>query len=130
MIKINEIYPLYVTNNLAELKEFYGAHFGFTDVFFDEEFYLHLLNPDSGHQLGFMLPDHPSQPSILHSVSPNIGTVISFDVSDAKEAWKTAQDAGLDIVLEYTEEAWGQHHFIVRDPQGLLIDIVEHVQES
>lgn len=127
MIEINEAYPLYVTENLAELKQFYAAHFGFTDVFFDEEFYLHLLHPGSGQQIGFMAPHHPSQPAFLHSPTSNIGAIITFDVSDAKDAWQTALSTGLEVVLEYVEESWGQNHFIIRDPQGLLIDIVEHV---
>lgn len=130
MIEINEIYPLFVTANLTELKEFYGKHFGFTAVFFEADFYLHLLHPGSGHQIGFMVPDHPSQPAFLHSATSNIGAIISFDVPDAKAALQTAVDAGLNIVLEYTEEPWGQNHFIIRDPQGLLIDIVEHVQAA
>ncbi len=128
MIEINEIYPLFVTSNLTELNEFYSTHFGFTAVFFDPKFYLHLLHPDSGHQIGFLLPNHASQPAFLHSASPNIGSVISFDVPDAKIAWQQALDSGLNIVLDYVEESWGQNHFIIRDPQGLLIDIVEHVQ--
>lgn len=128
MIEINEIYPLFITNNLTELKEFYSVHFGFTAVFFDAEFYLHLLHPSSGNQLAFMLPNHPSQPAFLHSATSNIGAIVTFDVSDAKIAWQTALDSGLDIVLEYIEEPWGQSHFIIRDPQGLLVDIVEHAQ--
>ena len=128
MIEINELFPLYVTSNLAELKEYYAVHFGFNAVFFDETFYLHLLHPDTGHQIGFLIPDHPSQPAFLHSATSNVGAIISFDVSDAKAAYSTAQESGLNIVLDYTEESWGQRHFIVRDPQGLLIDIVEHFQ--
>ena len=128
MIEINELFPLYVTSNLSELKEYYATHFGFNAVFFDESFYLHLLHPGTGHQIGFLVPDHPSQPAFLHSATSNIGAIVSFDVSDAKAAWRIAQESGLNIVLDYTEESWGQRHFIVRDPQGLLIDIVEHFQ--
>ena len=130
MIAINEIYPLYVTTNLAELKAFYEKHFGFTSAFYDPEFYLHLLHPESGQQIGFMLPDHPSQPTFLHSPTSNIGAIISFGVTDAKKAYQVATESGLTVVLEYVKEAWGQAHFIIRDPQGLLIDIVEHVQQE
>ena len=130
MIEINEAYPLYVTTNLSELKDFYTTHFGFTAVFFEPDFYLHLTHTQSGNQLGFLVPDHPSQPAFLHSATSNVGAIMTFDVSDAKKAYQTAQDSGLTVVLEYIEEEWGQNHFIIRDPQGLLIDIVEHVQKD
>lgn len=130
MITINEVYPLYVTENLAALKAFYETHFGFTAVFYEPDFYLHLTHMESGNQLGFMVPNHPSQPPFLHSKTSNVGAIISFDVSDAKSAYQTTKEKGLTIVLEYTEEQWGQNHFIVRDPQGLLIDIVEHIEQQ
>ena len=130
MITINESYPLYVTNNLTTLKTFYESHFDFTTVFFEADFYLHLIHQQSGNQLGFMMPNHPSQPNFLHSKTSNVGAIITFDVSDAKTAYQFAQESGLYIVMEYTEEQWGQNHFIVRDPEGLLIDIVEHVQQA
>ena len=33
---------------------------------------------------------------------------------------------GLEIAFEYVEEPWGQRHFMVRDPAGLVVDVVEH----
>ena len=40
-------------------------------------------------------------------------------------AFKTAQSAGLNIILELTSEDWGQRHFCVEDPNGVHIDIME-----
>ena len=129
MIEINEIFPLFVVDKLETLKEFYSAHFGFTAVYFEPDFYLHLLHSSSGHQIGFLLPNHPTQPEFLQVATNKGGSVISFDVANAKHAWNIAQDAGLDVVLPYTEEAWGQNHFIIRDPEGNYVDIVEHVEK-
>jgi len=129
MINIETSYPLFVTNNLSELKAYYSKNFGFEAVFFEEDFYCHLLHASSGQQLGFMVPDHPSQPAFLHSATPNIGSIITFEVPSAKDAWQIAKDTGMNIVLDYTEESWGQNHLIVRDPQGLMIDLVENVQQ-
>jgi len=130
MIEINTTYPLLVTDNLAGLKDFYHNEFGFEAAFFDPGFYLHLQHPSSGSQIGFMLPSHPSQPKFLHPASDQKGVVISFDVSNAKQAFEQATARGLNIALAYTEEAWGQNHFIIRDPQGFMIDLVEYVSEQ
>ena len=129
MINIETAYPLFVTNNLSDLKDYYSENFGFEAVFFEPNFYLHLLHSESGQQLGFLMPDHPSQPAFLHSATSNIGSIITFEVPSAKDAWQIAKDTGLNIVLDYTEESWGQNHLLVRDPQGLMIDLVENVQQ-
>ncbi|MEM7292305.1 MAG: VOC family protein [Pseudomonadota bacterium] len=130
MIEISAMFPVLVAGNLDQLKAFYATHFGFEAVFFDPEFYLHLLHPQSGVQLGFLLPEHASQPSFLHARAVADGMVISFEVSDAQAAYNAAQSANLDIAMAFKEEVWGQHHFMVRDPQGFVIDVVQHIEQS
>ena len=130
MIEISAMFPVMVSENLSELRDFYSTHFGFEAVFFDADFYLHLLHPGSGVQLGFLVPEHASQPAFLQSLAPRDGHVITFEVADAQQAYASAQQAALDIAMPYKEEAWGQHHFMVRDPQGFVIDVVQHVTEG
>ena len=128
MIQISAMFPVFVAENLPDLQTYYQRQFDFETVFFESGFYLHLLHPESGVQLGFLVPEHASQPSFLHALATHEGMVVSFEVSDARAAFTTAQRENLDIAMDYKEEAWGQRHFILRDPQGLLIDIVEHTQ--
>lgn len=130
MIEISAMFPVFVAEKLPDLQTYYQAHFGFETVFYEPGFYLHLLNPGSGVQLGFLVPDHASQPPFLRALATHEGMVVSFEVSDARAAFTSAQQENLDIAMDYKEEAWGQRHFIVRDPQGLLIDIVEHTQQD
>ena len=125
MIKITQSYPLFVTDKLETLKQFYEDQFGFTSVFFEQDFYLHLVHTESQNQLGFLVPNHPSQPSFLHAASDNIGNILTLEVDNAQEAFETAKKNKLELMLEYTKETWGQKHFIIKDPAGLLIDIVE-----
>ena len=51
-----------------------------------------------------------------------------MEVSDAKSAYELANQAGLDVVFEYRVEEFGTAHFMLRDPVGLVIDIVEHLE--
>ncbi len=126
MIKFDHLFPVYVADNLEALKTFYGDVFGFDAVFFEPEFYLHLQHPDNGAQLGFLLPDLAGQPGFLHAKAQPAGQVITFEVSSAKSALAAAREDGLEIYFPYTEEPWGQNHFMVRDPAGLVLDIVEN----
>lgn len=128
MIKPSAMFPVLVTENLEAQEAFYSATFGFEAVFHDPNFYLHLLHPESGVQLGFLLPGLDSQPGFLHNTAGQDGMVISLEVDDAKSALHTAEELGLDFAMEYKQEVWGQNHFMVRDPGGFVVDIVEHVK--
>lgn len=130
MISINAMFPVLVTPELEALKGFYGEHFGMQSVFFDPSFYLHLLHPASKGQLGFLVPDHPSQPEYLQDSMRPIGHVISFEVDDANAAFDYARTAQLDRVMDLREEPWGQRHFIVRDPAGFHVDVVQHLDNT
>lgn len=126
MIELSAMFPVFIAENLDALKDFYQQYFGFQAEFFDSSFYLHLLHQDSGSQLAFMVPNHPSQPDFLQAVSSTENMVISFDVKDAKAAYASAVDAKLDIVFDYKVEEFGLSHFMVRDPAGFIVDVVEH----
>jgi len=124
------MFPVFVVNDLAKMKSFYETRFGFISEFFQEDFYLHLLQPESKVQLAFMVPEHPSQPGFLQSSASAEGMVISLEVDAAKTAYEQARQAGMDIVFEYREEEFGVAHFMVKDPAGLVIDVVEHLQQA
>lgn len=126
MIKPIAMFPVLVAENLGKLKEFYETQFGFRTDFYQEDFYLHLQQPDSGIQLAFMVPNHPSQPDFLRSSASCSGMVISLEVAAAKPAFDEATKAGLDIFFTLKTEEFGLTHFMVRDPAGFAIDIVEH----
>ena len=87
---------------------------------------LHLHHEGSGAQLGFMLPDHPTQPPFLHPRAVAEGSVITVEVADVDAALAEAGRMGLEIAMGFREEPWGQRHFMVRDPAGLVVDVVAH----
>ncbi|WP_196161333.1 VOC family protein [Reinekea sp. G2M2-21] len=127
MIEIDAMFPVMVTANLEAVKAFYESVFGFNAVFFDASFYLHLVSPSSGVQLGFLVPEHASQPEFLQSLMSSNGYVLSLEVKDAALAYAEAQRMNLTIVMELKEEVWGQLHFILEDPVGVRIDVVQHL---
>lgn len=128
MIDVQGMFPVMVVPNLEDIKQFYTSVFGFNVAFFDPDFYLHLATPSTGVELGFLSPGHASQPQFLHSIMSTDGYVISFEVADAAKAYAEARSMGLAVVVELKEEVWGQTHFMVKDPAGLTIDVVEHVE--
>jgi len=127
MIDIQAMFPVMVTSNLETVKHFYETVFGFSAVFYEQNFYLHLVSSSTGSQLGFLMPNHVTQPEFLHPVmSPN-GFVISLEVKDATIAYSEAQKMNLNFAMELKNEEWGQLHFMVVDPAGFRVDVVQHV---
>ena len=119
------IYPLIITKNLKEAAQFHIDVFGFSAVF-EQDWYIQLLHAQSGAELAFMAPNVDNQPQFLHPEFNGKGIVISFEVDDAHAEYnRVTKLKNVECLLPYTEEAWGQKHFIVRDPAGAYIDIVE-----
>ena len=130
MIEPDAMFPVLVTDNLDPLKEFYLSNFGFQAVFYDPDFYLHLMHPKTGIQLGFLIQDHAEQPAFLLPTAGKEGMVITFEVSSIENALSEAERLGLELAMELKAESWGQTHFMVRDPAGFVIDIVEQATQD
>ena len=128
MIEIDAMFPVMVTRNLEAVKAFYESVFGFNAVFYDIDFYLHLVSHNSGIQLGFLMPEHTSQPDFLRELMSPDGYVISLEVNDVAHAYDEAQKMDLTIAMELKEEDWGQVHFMLQDPAGFRIDVVQHIE--
>ena len=130
MIEIEAMFPVMVTGNLDTVKQFYETVFGFNSVFYDPNFYLHLVSPSTGAQLGFLLPNHASQPEFLHPIMTSDGFVISLEVKDATMAYSEAQRMNLSFAMDLKQEEWGQIHFMVQDPAGFRVDVVQHLEAT
>ena len=123
---MKKVYPLLITDKLKECANFYVAHFGFSKVF-EQDWYVHLVHEKSGAELGFLAPNTPNQPKELHVTFSGKGMVYGFEVQNAKKEYERLRGK-VDIVLELKDEEWGQRHFIVRDPAGVYVDVVQQLE--
>ena len=130
MIEIDAMFPVMVAENLEAMKQFYETVFGFKAVFYDANFYLHIISPNNSIQLGFLLPNLVSQPEFLHPVMSAEGFVISLEVKNAAIAYSEAQKMNLNFVMNLKQEEWGQIHFMIQDPAGFSVDIVQHLEPT
>ena len=125
MITANYAFPVFTVNDLGTATDFYHRHFDFTPVF-DNGWYVQLVST-TGIQLAFLLSEHHSQPAIFKPRYNGEGVIFSLDVADVDQAWEYARNNDLDIVLELKSENWGQRHFSIQDPNGILVDIYQPV---
>ncbi|MGK0189483.1 MAG: putative glyoxalase superfamily protein PhnB [Verrucomicrobiales bacterium] len=58
------------------------------------------------------------------------GSLFSLEVDDAAAAYEDAIKLGLEIALELRSEEWAPQHFMLRDPHGLTVDIVQSTEPA
>lgn len=121
-------FPVLTTDQLAKCRNFYTRHFGF-NVVFEADWYVQLMS-ENGIQLGFLSPNHPSQPDFLQSAYSGNGIVYSFEVGDVDQEYEKLESSGVQIIFHLRTEEWGQRHFMIKDPGGMVIDVVQLVEAT
>jgi len=116
-----------ITNKLGETKKFYTEILDF-GVSFENEFYLLLHTPDESAEISFLLPNHPSQEPLFQSAFEGKGTYLTIEVDDVDELYKEMKRKNAPIAIEIRDEAWGDRHFAIVDPNGIGIDIVTYTK--
>lgn len=128
MIEAKSSFPVFTVKDLEIAKTFYTDNFGF-EIVFSGDWYIHLISP-SGVQIGFLLPNQPSQPKIFQGQYSGDGVIFSLEVEDADAAFMVAKSKALNIVLDIRSEDWGQRHFVIQDPNGVYLDIVQSFEPT
>lgn len=118
-----------ITQKIAATKEFYTTVLGF-GVTFENEFYLLLHTPDRSAEISFLLPHHPSQQPLFQQPFQGQGMYLTIEVEDVDQLYTDIQSAGIPIKIEIRDEAWGDRHFAIEDPNGIGIDIVHYQQPA
>jgi len=122
---INKLHPLTITEKIGETAEFYKTNFDFEEVF-TSDWYIQLAHKN-GAEIAVMAPKLPNQPDFLREAYAGKGVVFTFETEDATSAYETLKQKGLDFKLELRDEEWGQRHFILEDPSGVYVDIVQYL---
>ena len=116
-----------VTEKVRESKDFYVRLFGCEVLYEGEGDWVALLLL-GGCELGFMKPGLPSQAPIFRPVFQGQGLWIAIDVDDAQSEYERIQALGVPIELHMRDEPWGDRHFVVVDPNGIGVDVVQRLR--
>jgi catechol 2,3-dioxygenase-like lactoylglutathione lyase family enzyme len=122
-MKVNSFYPVICTERLAESRDFYTKFFGF-ELTFEADWYVSLRRGQ--HELALLDHTHPTLPAAYRR--PVEGLLLNFEVGDVDAEWeRLVLNEGLPAELEIRSEDFGQRHFIVADPNGVLIDVITEI---
>ncbi|WP_341705059.1 VOC family protein [Ferrovibrio sp.] len=127
-MKLTSYYPVICTDRLPATVAFWRQHFGFVPAF-ESDWYVHLSSAAApGVHLAVLDHSHPTIPEGYRR--PVQGLLLNFEVEDVDAEYAKAQAAGLDIRLSLRDEAFGQRHFILADPAGVLVDVIKPIPPS
>jgi|SRR5690606_8362818 len=127
-MKITSYYPVIMTDDVAATADFWQSNFRFASRFLSD-WYVHLQSDeDEGVNLAILDGNHETIPAGARGKAS--GLILNFEVEDVDAEYARLKEAGLPILLELRDEAFGQRHFITADPNGILIDVITPIPPS
>ncbi|MEV4014645.1 VOC family protein [Nonomuraea angiospora] len=128
-MELTSFYPVICTTRLQESHDFYTGLLGF-ETTFEADWYVSLRRPGTPpYELALLDHSHPTLPEAYRA--PARGLLLNFEVADVDAEWeRLVVGAGLTAELALRSEDFGQRHFIVADPNGVLIDVITPIAPS
>ncbi|MEV0251391.1 VOC family protein [Nocardia sp. NPDC050712] len=126
-MELSSFYPVLGTGKIAEARDFYTEWLGF-EILFEADWYISLRRQQGGKSYELALLDytHPTVPAAYRK--PVQGLLLNFEVDDVDAEWeRMVVRGGLKAELEIRSEGFGQRHFIVADPSGVLLDMITEI---
>lgn len=124
----SSFYPVVTTDDVAASAAFFLDHFGFRSLF-DSDWYVHLQSEaNPGFNFAVLDKSHATIPAGHRDRTG--GVLLNFEVEDVDAEYARLKAAGANIVLDIRDEDFGQRHFIVTDPTGIMVDIIKPIPPS
>lgn len=115
-VKVVEVIADLHVDDVDASRKFYADYLGLSTEEFNLGWVARFTSPETGAHVQVVTRDAaaPEDP------------VVSIKVEDVDAAYDDARQRGYEIVHPLTDEAWGVRRFFVRDPDGNVLNIVQH----
>lgn len=123
---LHRLYPVIECDDVAEAADFWVDHFGFERTFADESYVSLRRTGPPDVELAFLRYDHPTIPEGHRE--PARGVLLNLEVEDVDAQWRRiVVDGGIAPLLSLRSEEFGQRHFIVGAPGGVMVDVITEI---
>jgi len=120
---VTRLLPNICTDRMEETRDFYVSLLGFVVGTVHPGWYIQLVSPtDSRIQIGIVRRDAEFTPEAFQRSAQ--GVIISVQVDDVDAVHAAAMQRGLQIAQALRTEDFGMRHFMVADPNGLLVNVL------
>ena len=128
-MKLTSFYPVILTDNLATSRDFYTHHFDF-ELTFAVDWYVSLRREGTPpYELALLQYDHETIPQAMRKSVQ--GVILNFEVEEVDAEYeRLVTNGGLEALLPIRSEEFGQRHFIISDPNGVMIDVITPIEPS
>jgi catechol 2,3-dioxygenase-like lactoylglutathione lyase family enzyme len=114
-VTIRRAVPNIRTDRPAETRDFFVELFGFEEAM------------DLGWVMTLASPENPSVQISIVSGEDMSAPGISVGVDDVDAVHAKAIELGLEVAYPLRDEEWGVRRFMVREPNGTVINVVSHL---
>ncbi|MEU3763926.1 VOC family protein [Amycolatopsis keratiniphila] len=114
-------------DDVAASSRFFAEHFGFAEQMAAEGF-VSLGHETAKVTIVLLQAGIEVLPENLRQQRAS-GVIVAFTVENLEAEEKRLRDEGVEITLPLREEPWGERLFMVTDPNGVPVELVEWVQQ-
>jgi catechol 2,3-dioxygenase-like lactoylglutathione lyase family enzyme len=123
IMSVTSLYPVLMSDDVAAAAAFYRHTLGF-EVTYDSSWYVSLRL--GRFELAILDGDHSTIPAGFRARVR--GVVVNLEVDDVDVVYeRLTAEHGLEPVLPLRDEDFGQRHFIVEAPDGILLDVIQPI---
>lgn len=124
-MRLSDLYPIVMTDKLAECRAFWTGPLGFS-VVFEARWILVVASAGGGRMVAFMSPAPPSPPPHRERFGGE-GLLLTLEVDDVDAEHARLAGLGVPVAHGPQDEPWGQRRFLMRDPAGVWVDVVQQI---
>ena len=110
------------TNKLEQSRDFYRDTLGFTLVFENDSYIEMLAQGSTTMGVSFVSPELSGGEKFTGE-----GIILSFEVADVDAEFARLKAAGVRILEELRDKAWGERSFVINDPNGVHVYIYKSI---
>ena len=123
---VTGLYPVLMSRDVPAAADFYREALGF-ETTFAMDWYVSLRLGD--FELALLDHEHATVPPDYRALPQ--GVLVNIEVDDVDQVHRQVRrTAGLEPVLSLRDEDFGQRHFIVAGPDGVLLDVIQPIAPS
>ena len=110
------------TNKLEQSRDFYRDILGFALVFENDNYIEMLAEGSTTMGVSFITPELAGGEKFTGE-----GIILSFEVADVDAEFVRLKAAGVRILEELRDKAWGERSFVINDPNGVHVYIYKSI---
>ncbi|MGX7696710.1 VOC family protein [Gordonia polyisoprenivorans] len=119
-------YPVLMSRDVGAAASFYRELLGF-ETTFESDWYVSLRL--GAFEVAVLAHDHATIPE-GYGALPR-GVIVNLEVDDVDAVHRSlAADPDIEIVMGLRDEDFGQRHFILAAPDGVLLDVIQPLPPS